>query len=212
MKRLAILWIVSLLVLLPVALVVGCQQQPAEPTVPTPSPPPEPTAPPKPPKLPEAPQHIVTVLLFEGFTLGFATGHERLEFQGEIRNDSNDTLSDMTAVITVFDKDDKVQGIEFRQIDERTLYPGYISGYSVSMNDYINGVYAELSFELSEPGALELNLGPDVPKALWKPVLLAHEKEYLQQHGWAMPTVLDWCPESPCNLFNIIDIIFDTPN
>jgi hypothetical protein len=156
------------------------------PDVPTPSPQPEPTPPP------------VTVLAFEGSTEGFQTGHERLRFQGEIRNNSQDVLQDIEAVITVYSKNDKVQGFEFRRIDERTLLPGEISGYSVSMADYVNGVYADLSFEHSESGVLELTLGPDVPGVLWKPVLSAQEEENIQKKGWVVPSSASWCPESPC--------------
>ncbi len=164
--------------------------QEPKPAPPIPSPPPEPTPPPKPPKPPEAPQYIVTVLLFEGFTFGFDTGHESLQFQGKIRNDSQDVLQDLTAYITVYDKDGNVQGQEFRMINERALYSGEISEFSMPMNDYVNGAYAKLSFELPETGVLELQLESGVPKELWKPALSKLQKEKIREGG----DVVDWIP------------------
>ena len=175
MRILAILSIVILFSLLPAALISGCQQQQptpqAEPTLTTPAPslPLEPAANPPPAQSPEDLHYEITLVSFSGFLEGVHTGRTQLFFSGEVRNDSPVELQAVDVVITSYKENNDIVAIDKWRTFPWIIQPGETSAFGVPVDDYINAVRYEVSFEHLEPGILDLSVKPGVSKEFLLP-------------------------------------------
>ncbi len=171
MKKIVFLSFVILLVFLPAALGVSCQQQPAPTPTPSPSPTPsnshtpsEPSPAPTPPQPAEVPHYEITLVSFTGVIYNNAQN----SFAGEVRNDAPVALEDMEAVITGYNKQNDIRFIEKRRINRWVLPPGETSKFGLNFMDDVNAVAYRISFELPEPSILVLSAEPNVPTQLQK--------------------------------------------
>ena len=177
MKILAILGVVIVLSLLSTALISGCQQQAsptpqARPTLSTPPPSPtlEPATPPTPPApAPEAPHYEITLVSFDGVLTGASTGLTQLFFSGEVRNDSPVSLKAVDVVITSYRENNDIVAIDKWSTFPWVIQPGETSKFSLRVDDYVNAVRYEVSFEHLEPGILELSVAPGVSREFFVP-------------------------------------------
>ncbi len=173
MKKLILLTLVLILF-------VGCGgppvKQPPPPTpqagptpiTPAPSPPLEPTPPlPSPPtKSPEDPHYEITLVSFSGAREGASTGRTQLFFSGEVRNDSPVELEGVEAVITSYNRNNDIVGIDKWHTFPSVIQPGETGWFSLQVIDYINAVRYEVSFEIIKPGILDLSAEHGVPTEL----------------------------------------------
>ncbi len=107
MKKFGVLCVISLFVLLPVILVISCQQQPSPVPTPTPSPPPVPSptptpSPPSPPPTPEIPPEVKELLVLR--INGWAET-STYWVEGTVKNVGTVPLNDVQLVVQFYDKD-----------------------------------------------------------------------------------------------------------
>ncbi|MFC1871316.1 hypothetical protein ACFLYF_02815 [Chloroflexota bacterium] len=164
MRRLFILGMVSLLCVLPVTFVSGCQPQPpAAPPPAAPTPPPEPGASP-PAQTPEVPHYDITLVSFQGVREGPSPKHIQLFFSGEVRNDSPVELKAVDVIITSYKENGEILAVDEWNTTPWVIPPGETSQFSIRVDDYLNAVRYEVSFEHLEPGILDLSVEPGVAK------------------------------------------------
>ncbi|MFC1893061.1 hypothetical protein ACFLYR_03350 [Chloroflexota bacterium] len=173
MKILAILGMIILLSLVPTAIISGCQQQPPGPqvsqtsTTQTPSPSPEPVTPPPPTQSPEVPHYEITLVSCSGVHAAPSEKYTELYFSGEVRNDSRVALKGVSVVITSYKGNNDIVTQDKKNAFPWVIQPGETSQFSIRVEDYVNVVRYEVSFEHLEPGILDLSVEPGVSREFW---------------------------------------------
>ena len=157
--------IFGILIFAILAVVGGCQEQTApNPPAPAPTPPPlpapspTPTPAPLPEPEPEVLHYEIKLVSFSGVREGAGTGHTQLFFAGEVRNDSSVALQGVQVVITSYDKNDDIVAVDKWHTFYWVIEPRETVDFSLRITDYISAVRYEVSFELFEPGTLNLSV------------------------------------------------------
>ena len=166
MKAIIILLMVSGILL------SGCSAEvPSLPQIPESS---EPSSDKEPSSLPISPQpskiaHFnISLIRYEGTITNGVT----LRLAGEVRNDSIMPLKHVVAVITSYDANDNIIGIDERLINCEVLHPAETCVFSVTFNKRWGTEYCKVSFRLSEgDDILKLSREPDVPTRLYVPYI-----------------------------------------
>ena len=135
------------------------------PTPPAPSPSPEPSPPPQPP---EVPHYQITLLSFSGAVEGEYTGRTQLFFAGEIRNDSKMDLTAVEVVITAYNSNSEIVAVDKWHTFYWVIRPRKTDKFGFRVTDYVTAERYEVSFELFEPGIIELSVERGVSTEFWR--------------------------------------------
>jgi hypothetical protein len=118
---------------------------------------------------PEIPHYKITLVRFTGTMSGQFTGHQQSFFEGEFRNDSPVTLNYIEVVLTCYNKQGDVLGIDRDLVIPDVIRPGETGLFSLPATEHLTDILYGISFELPEPGILELSAESGVPTELFKP-------------------------------------------
>ena len=92
----------------------------------------------------------------------------QIYFSGKVRNDSPVELKAVNVIITSYKENDEIVAIDKWATDPWVIQPGKTAQFSIRIDDYINAVRYEVSFEHLEAGILDLSTARGVSKE-WEP-------------------------------------------